>query len=78
MPKLRKFREFEVTVSGMAVLPFTFVKNQVAGNLEQAVRIVKKTLRGSELDPLSPRVTTGKPKVKTVETKQVTPPKTGL
>jgi hypothetical protein len=47
MPKQRRFHEYRVEFSGVAEVPFTAFKNQVADNAEEAARLFKKELKAA-------------------------------
>ena len=75
MPKQRRFHEYRVEFSGVAEVPFTIFKNQVADNAEEAVRLFKKELKAVPLDALDPRISTGRLKIKKLRLEVIVPPK---
>ena len=74
MPKQRRYHEYQVLVSGIAEVPFTAFKNQVADNAEEATRTFKRELKATTLDLLNPRVTIGGVKIKRLRLEEVVPP----
>ena len=75
MPKPRRFHEYRVEFSGVAEVPFTAFKNQVADNAEEAARLFKKELKAAPLDALDPRISTGRLKIKKLRLEVIVPPK---